>query len=76
MADQLMLDAELAAGNVSSTKNRHGYGAALREKYGILTASHLSNVQSHEKTGFSAEQLDSLARGVTPETRHRYKKEG
>lgn len=74
LADLLLLDDALAQGRVTSTKNRHGYGAYLKE-HGILNAARESEIAAHEKTGFTPEQLDSLTGGADRQTRERYKKE-
>lgn len=75
LADQLLFDEALAEGYVESTRNKHGYGKWMRER-GMLHPSWESEIATHEKTGFTEDQLESLTAsgGGDRATRERYKK--
>jgi hypothetical protein len=75
LADQLLFDDALASGYVESTRNKHGYGKYMRER-GMLHPSWESEIAAHEKTGFSEDQIESLAGTGGPDraTRERYRK--
>lgn len=73
LADLLLLDDALKQGRVTSTKNRHGFGAYMRE-HGMIHASWQSEIDAKEKTGFTENQLDSLDGGADMVTKERYRK--
>lgn len=74
IADMILLDDAVKRGYVKGTGNKHGFGKYMRER-GIMNPAWESEVAAHEKTGFSPEQLEEIARtGVDRQTRERYRK--
>jgi hypothetical protein len=72
----ILLDDAIKNGYVKGTGNKHGFGRYMQE-HGMLNAARESEINEHEKTGFTTDQIEEIDReGLDRRTRERYRNDG
>jgi hypothetical protein len=73
IADLILMDEAIKDGYLKEgTGTKHGFGRWMREQ-GIINAARQAEIDKHEKTGFTDDQLEDIDEfGVDANTKRRY----